>query len=79
MSIDQKLQSIFRDVFDNDALTISDTFSHESYEDWDSFHQVKLVIAIEEEFAVKFSTEEAILLTSVAQLKAALRDKGIAG
>jgi acyl carrier protein len=78
MSIDQKLQAIFRDVFENDSLTIDDNFSYENYEDWDSFHQVKLVIAIEEEFEVKFSTEEAVMLTSVQELKTALQAKGIA-
>jgi len=78
MSIDQKLQTIFRDVFENDSLTIDDNFSYENYEDWDSFHQVKLVIAIEEEFEVKFSTEEAVMLTSVQELKTALQAKGIA-
>ncbi len=79
MSIDNKLQSIFRDVFDNDSIVIREETSPNTLEDWDSFHQVKLVIAIEEEFEMKFTTEEAISLTSVAQLKAGLRAKGIAG
>lgn len=77
MSIDQKLQSIFRDVFDNDAIEVRDDLSPETFADWDSFHQVKLVIAIEEDFEIKFTTDEAVSLKSVAQLKAALRTKGV--
>ena len=78
MSLDTKLQSIFRDVFDNDTLAFTDSISQQTFADWDSFHQVKLVIAIEEEFGVKLTTEEAISWTSGEKLKAGLASKGIA-
>lgn len=77
MSIDHKLQAIFRDVFDNDSIEIREDLSPETFADWDSFHQVKLVIAIEEEFEIKFTTDEAVSLKSVEQLKSGLRAKGV--
>lgn len=76
--LDAKLQSIFRDVFDNDTLILSDGLSPETMKEWDSFSQVKLVIAIEEEFGAKMSTEDAVGLTSARRIKDWLRDQGIA-
>jgi acyl carrier protein len=77
MPIDAKLQDIFRDVFDDDTLVVTPDMSQKTFADWDSFHQVKLVIGIEEEFGAKLSTEQAISLTSVAQIQQWLRSQGI--
>jgi acyl carrier protein len=77
MSLNAKLQTVFRDVFDDDALTLTDSLSQKTHSDWDSFQQVKLVIAIEEEFGVKLTTEEAISLTSVTQIKDWLQAHGV--
>lgn len=77
MSLDNRLQALFRDVFDDDNLVVSDSTSQSSLDGWDSFHQVKLVISVEEEFGVKLSIEEAISLVSVARLKELLAAKGV--
>ena len=77
MSLDTRLQAIFRDVFDDDGLVITDATSHKNLEGWDSFHQVKLIISIEEEFSVKLSIEEAIGIVSVGKLKEVLIAKGV--
>ena len=77
MSLETRLQNVFRDVFDNDSLVLSDDLSQQSFEDWDSFHQVKLAIAIEEEFGVKLSTDDVVTQTSVAAIKAGLLHKGV--
>ena len=77
MSLDTRVQALFRDVFDDDNLTVNDSTSQSNLEGWDSFHQVKLLISVEEEFAVKLSIEESIALVSVGKLKELLIAKGI--
>ena len=77
MSLDTRVQALFRDVFDDDNLTVNDNTSQSDLEGWDSFHQVKLLISVEEEFAVKLSIEESIALVSVGKLKELLIAKGI--
>jgi acyl carrier protein len=77
MSLDKRLQALFRDVFDDDDLVIGDSTSQSNLDGWDSFHQVKLVISVEEEFDVKLSIEEAIGVVSVGKLKELLIAKGI--
>ncbi len=75
-SIDQRLQQVFREVFENDKLTFSGALSPETMPQWDSLAHVKLMMACEEEFGVKFSIEETVESTSAASLKAVLAAKG---
>lgn len=77
MSLDTRLQALFRDVFDDDNLVITDATSQQNLDGWDSFHQVKLIISIEEEFGVKLSIEEAIGVVSAGKLKEVLIAKGV--
>ncbi len=77
MSLETRLQDVFRDVFDDDSLVVTNEVSQQSFPSWDSFHQVKLAIAIEEEFGVKLSTDEVVTATSVAAIKAGLLRKGV--
>jgi acyl carrier protein len=74
--IDQRLQQIFREAFEDDKLTLNDSLSPETFPAWDSLGHVKLIMGCEEEFGVKFTIEETIECTSVAQLKATLAAKG---
>ena len=74
---DQRLQQVFREVFENDKLTLSDALSPETLPQWDSLAHVKLMMGCEEEFGVKFSIDETVESTSVAQLKAVLAAKGV--
>jgi len=75
--VDQRLQQIFREAFENDKLTLSDSLSLESMPQWDSLAHVKLMMGCEEEFGVKFTIQETIESTSVGKLKAVLASKGV--
>ncbi len=76
--IDQRLQQIFREAFDNDRLSLSDSLSLDTMPEWDSIAHVELIVGCEEEFGVKFTIEETVESTSVAKLKAVLAAKGVA-
>ena len=76
--IDQRLQQIFREAFDNDKLPLTDALSPESMPQWDSLAHVKLMMGCEEEFGVKFTIEETVESTSVGKLKSVLALKGVA-
>lgn len=76
--IDQRLQQIFREAFDNDKLTLTDALSPETMPAWDSLAHVKLMMGCEEEFGVKFTIEETVESTSVGKLKSVLASKGVA-
>ena len=76
--IDQRLQQIFREAFENDKLTLTDSLSPETMPAWDSLGHVKLMMGCEEEFGVKFTIDETVESTSVGKLKAVLAAKGVA-
>ena len=63
-----RLQAIFRDIFDDPTLRISEELSVTNYPDWDSVAMVHLVLATEAEFCVRFTTNEVANIRSVADL-----------
>lgn len=73
--ITEKLTRIFQDVFDLDAITLRDDMVASEVEDWDSLNHVKLVVAIESGFGVKFSTREISGWKNVGDMRRALVGK----
>lgn len=53
-----QMQNIFRDVFDNDSLVISEQTSAVDIDAWDSLNNIQLIVAIEHQFGIKFDSEE---------------------
>ena len=68
MEIKERLQEIFRDVFDDEELEIREEMSAKDIEDWDSLAQINLIIAIEKEFEVKFNLEEVSKLKNIGEM-----------
>jgi len=64
----QKLQDVFRDVFEDDELTIHRESSAEDVEGWDSLMHVSLMINVERAFGSKFSTTQVASLKNVGEL-----------
>ena len=60
-----RLQQVFREVFDDDTLVITPDTSYETLKGWDSMAQVKLIMALEEEFGIKLSTDEVVEATKL--------------
>lgn len=72
---EEKLTDVFRTVFNMPDLILRDDLSARDVPSWDSFNHVNLIIAIELEFGVRFSTDEIASLQNVGDLKALLRQK----
>jgi acyl carrier protein len=64
----EKLTPVFRDVFDDESLTPIAAMSADDVEDWDSLSHIRLVVAIEKAFSIRFSTAELGNLKTVADL-----------
>lgn len=77
-SIELRLRRVFRDVFENDEMEIFEAMNAKDVPEWDSLAQVKLVIGVEEEFGVKFTTRDVTGLACVGDLKRLLFSKGVA-
>jgi acyl carrier protein len=53
--IQSELEAVFRRVFDDDELVISEATTANNVDGWDSMAHVNLIIAIEKRFRVSFS------------------------
>lgn len=72
-----KLISVFADVLEVDAATLSDESSPDTVENWDSLAAMHLVAAIEETFDTQLTTKEIMKMASIGLARKALQDKGI--
>ena len=75
MDILAELQPIFHDVFDDEALVITDETNAEQIEDWDSLSHIRLVVAIEKHFAIKFAFGELQDLKNVGEMVELIKEK----
>lgn len=50
----EKLTAIFRDVFDDETITINDRTTAADIEDWDSLTHIVLLSTVEDEFGIRF-------------------------
>ena len=64
----ENVQRIFRDVFDDESLIITDTTNSSDIEDWDSLEHIALVVSMEKEFDLKFDLKEVNELANVGEM-----------
>lgn len=75
MEIKERLQDIFRDVFDDDSIVLTDETTASDIEDWDSFAQMNLIVAMEKEFKIKFNVQEINSLKNVGEMISLLQNR----
>jgi len=69
------LVTVFREVFQNDQLEITNDSSFEDVSEWDSIGHVNLIATLEERFHVKFTTPEIVEMNSVGAIREILAAK----
>jgi acyl carrier protein len=70
-----ELTTIFRNLFDNDTITLFDEMTANDIKTWDSLNHINLIIAAEKQFKIRFSTSEIIGLANVGQFVDAIMKK----
>jgi len=73
--IKRKIEGVFREVFDDESLVVSDTLSTETLSAWDSLGHIRLISALEDDLAITFTLEEIESMTSVAKILAVLASR----
>lgn len=63
-----KLNEVFRDVFDDDDITVGDSTTADDIEDWDSLEHINLVVAVEKKFGIKFNMGEVNGFKNVGEM-----------
>ncbi len=64
----QQLSTIFRNVFDDESLQITEATSAADIDEWDSLEQINLLVAIEKNFGIKFHIADVEGLENVGDM-----------
>lgn len=71
--IKEKLQSIFREIFDLPDLIISEDMDTNDIEDWDSLSQVLLVEEVQKEFQIEISMDDIFMIHTIGDFIAVIK------
>jgi len=72
----QKLERIFREIFEDDAIVLVPELVAKDVKNWDSVNHINLMIAIEEEYGVILTPIEVQKILRVGDLVKLLQAKG---
>ena len=63
-----KLNVIFRDLFDDDSIVVTQQTTANDIEDWDSLEHITLIATVERTFKMKFKMGEISSMKNVGQM-----------
>ena len=71
-----RLNKVFRDVFDDDSITVNTKTTANDIEDWDSLEHITLIAAVEKEFKMKFKMGEISSMKNVGEMAGIVAARG---
>lgn len=75
MELHERLEEVFREVFDDDTLVLTDETTSHDIGGWDSVVHINLMFSIEQAFGVQFNGNELAELENIGELKQFLANK----
>ncbi len=73
----QELNLIFRDVLDQDSISLTLATTALDIEEWDSISHIQIIVAIEKRFKIKFTAAEIQSFKNVGDIIQAIQSKGV--
>ena len=67
-TIYEKLNNIFRNIFDDERIDVNESLSALDIDDWDSLANISIVVAVEKDFGVKFSMSDVVEFKCVGDM-----------
>jgi acyl carrier protein len=71
-----RMAPIFHDVFDDDSIVVKPGTVAADVDGWDSLAHIRLVVAFEQAFYVRFTAAEASSFENVGQVVSSIIKKG---
>lgn len=69
------LAVLIADIVDTDAVTLTDSTTADDVAGWDSIAHIKLIIALEGEFGIRFTADEAAAPENVGKFVDLIQSK----
>ncbi len=67
-NINERLNEVFQNVFDDDDIEVNRETTADDIEDWDSLEHIRLIGAVEREFGIKFTMKEVSTMKNVGEM-----------
>lgn len=64
----EKVNEVFREVFEDDSIIVKDDTTADDIEDWDSLMHITLVSEIENAFGFKFKMKDVVGMKNVGEM-----------
>jgi acyl carrier protein len=64
----KKVNEIFIDTLDNEEIVLTGETTANDVEDWDSLNHIQLVVAVEKQFAIRFTSQEILSWNNVGEM-----------
>ena len=64
----ERLNRVFREVFDDEGITVNDSTTADDIEDWDSFEHINLIVAVEQEFEFRIPMAKTLKMKNVGEM-----------
>lgn len=74
-TIYQQLTPIFHDVFDDDAIVVTPELTAQDVPEWDSLNHIRLLLAVQKAFKIKFTAAQTASLKNVGDLATLIQSK----
>ncbi len=71
----RKLNRIFNDVLDCEDIDLGEKTCADDIEEWDSLSHIQLIVAIEKELGVKFTSREIMKWNNVGEMVDTILEK----
>ena len=70
-----KLNKIFRDLFDDNSIVLTPNTTANDIEDWDSLEHITLIATVERTFKMKFKMGEISSMKNVGQMARIIQER----
>ena len=74
-AIYERLNEVFRDIFDDESIVLTSETTAAAIPRWDSFNHVNIMVACEAAFGIRFRGAELEELRNVGELVQVIRRK----
>ena len=66
--IQQELKQVLVNIFQASAGTISTKTTSDDVEKWDSMNHINMILALEQEFGIRYDEEQVVSMLSVGEI-----------
>ncbi|MGB7439934.1 MAG: acyl carrier protein [Coleofasciculaceae cyanobacterium] len=76
-SVEEKIRETIAEILEVEEDSITDDFSPESTDTWDSLNNLKMITALEENFSISLTMEEISSMVNFGKIKDVVSSKSV--